>query len=46
MSKSNEDVKQKRGCAKNDAVKTCNMCKVCGRKKENEKYMSKDKKVL
>jgi len=22
------------------------MCKACGREKENEKYMSKDKKVL
>ncbi|CAI8710461.1 MULTISPECIES: hypothetical protein [Bacillus] len=46
MSKSNEDVKQKRGCAENGVVKPCNMCKACGREKENEKYMSKEKKVL
>lgn len=42
MSKLNQGVKQKRGCAKNGVVKTCNICKACGQEKENEKYMSKE----
>ncbi|MDM5187295.1 hypothetical protein QUF99_08135 [Bacillus sp. DX4.1] len=46
MSKSNEfqGVKQektKRGCMENGVVKSCEMCKVCGRNKADSKYIVK-----
>ncbi|EOP60597.1 hypothetical protein [Bacillus cereus] len=44
MSKLNQGGKQKRRCTENGVVKPCKMCKACGREKENEKYMSKEKK--
>ncbi|MGG0185555.1 hypothetical protein [Bacillus rhizoplanae] len=40
-----EQVKPKRGCVESSAAKSCKMCKVCGRKKDQYTNMQIEKSL-